>query len=65
MFSHPKNVCMTYLKHCKFSLYLSYNFAKASYKAFVHAFIPDVYITDSSDIIQKLDKDMKQIGCKS
>ena len=64
MFNHPNKVCMTYFKHCKFSLYLSYNFAKASYKAFVHALIPDLYITDSSDTIKKLNQDMQNVGCK-
>ena len=39
-FEHPKKVCMTYIKHMKLSLYLSYLLAKGSAKAIVHAFLP-------------------------
>ena len=29
-FSHPDNVCLSYVEHFKFSMYLSIEFAKAS-----------------------------------
>ena len=45
MFIHPKNVCMTYFQHMKFSLNLSYRFFKGSIFAFIHAIYPDIYIT--------------------
>ena len=41
MFQHPKNVCLTYFSHMKFSLFLSSEFAKASFFAFVHGIYPD------------------------
>jgi hypothetical protein len=63
-FKHPKDVCMSYLEHMKFSLYLSYMFGKASFCALIHAIYPDILITTSSDTINKLTFEMKQIGCR-
>ena len=57
IFKHPKEVCMTYFEHMKFSLYLSYMFGKASFCALIHAVYPDILITTSSDTIDKLFKD--------
>ena len=64
MFSHPKDVCLTYIEHFKFSMYLSYTFAKASLFAFFHAIYPDAFITNSSDTIEELTREMKKIGCR-
>jgi hypothetical protein len=63
MFSHPKNVCMTYLTHLHFSSKLSVLFLIASFKAFVHAVIPDVYITSSSDTISEIKELIDNSGC--
>ena len=60
IFKHPKEVCMTYLEHMKFSLYLSYMFGKASFCALIHAVYPDILITTSSDTINKLTIEMKK-----
>ena len=64
MFEHPKNVCMTYFEHMKFSLYLSYSFFKASIAALIHGFYPDILETYSSDLIIRINKDMSKIGCR-
>ena len=64
MFEHPKNVCMTYFEHMKFSLYVSYNFFKGSIAALIHAFYPDILETYSSDLIIRIDTDMKKVGCR-
>ena len=64
MFKHPKQVCMTYFSHMKFSFYLGKEFAKASICAFIHGFFPDLLVTHSTDTLIKLKKDMSQIGCK-
>ena len=64
MFRHPKNVCLTYFSHLKFSMYLSKEFAKASAIAAIHGIYPDSYITHSSDTITKLQSKMNQIGCR-
>ena len=64
MFEHPKKVCMTYYTHFRFSMYLSYEFAKASIGAIVHGFYPDVLVTHSSDTLNRLQNEMKKIGCR-
>lgn len=64
MFKHPSNVCMTYFNHMKFSLYLSYEFAKGAFGALIHAFLPDILVTHSSDLIKKLTDDLKNVGCR-
>ncbi len=64
MFKHPAKVCMSYLSHFHFSMYLSQEFAKASVGAFIHAIHPDILVTHSSDTIKRLDNEMKKIGCR-
>ena len=64
MFEHPKKVCLTYYSHMKFSMFLSLEFAKASFFAFVHGIYPDAYVTHSSDTIKKLQNEMEKIGCR-
>ena len=64
MFDHPQKVCMTYIEHFKFSLYLSYTFAKASFCALIHAVYPDIFVTHSGDTINKLKEEMSKIGCR-
>ncbi len=61
---HPKDVCMTYKEHMKFSLRLSLIFIDASYKAFIHSFFPNSYITSSSDTSKKINYLLKNSGCK-
>lgn len=64
MFQHLKDVCLTYPEHFKFSLFLSIEFAKASFFAFVHALFPFLFTTHSSDTIKYLKEEMSKIGCK-
>lgn len=64
MFKHLKDVGMTYVEHMKFSFYLSYMFGKASFCALVHGVYPDILITTSSDTINKLSSDIKEIRNK-
>lgn len=65
IFKHPNKVCMSYIEHMKFSLQLSSEFAKASTGAFIHAFIPDLLVTHSSDTIKKISDDMEKVGCRN
>jgi len=51
---HLEDVNMTYTEHMNFSLGLSKIFLVASVKAVIHAFIPDVLITSSTDYIKVL-----------
>ena len=64
LFKHPSQVCMTYYDHMKLSLNLSSYFLEGSMKALVHAFIPDLYITSSTDVTKKITQKMKKAGCR-
>lgn len=64
MFEHPKNVCLSYMEHLKFSMWLSYEFAVASIVAAVHAVYPDAYVTHSSDTVSRIRAAMEKIGCR-
>ena len=64
LFEHPQNVCMTYTSHFYFSMYLCFEFAKASIAAFIHACYPDVFVTYSSDTVKELLKQMEKVGCR-
>jgi len=61
--THPKNVCMTYKTHFAFSLKLSFKFALASVKAFIHALIPNVFISSSTEALNDINKIVKNSGC--
>jgi hypothetical protein len=63
-FSHPYTVCMTYSEHCNFSLKLARYFFSASCKAFIHAFIPNLFITSSSDTIENVKLLLETSGCR-
>lgn len=62
-FKHPQSVCMSYYEHCMFSLKLAGYFALGSFKAAVHAFFPNMYITSSSDLLITMKEEMVKIGC--
>lgn len=64
MFKHPNDVCMSFKEHMKFSLYLSFSLFKGSIAALIHAIYPDILITYSSDLINRLQEDMSKIGCR-
>ncbi len=48
----------------KFSFYLSYTFFIGSFYAFIHGIYPDIFITNSSDMIRVVSIEMKKIGCR-
>ena len=55
---------MTYFQHLRFSSNLGIHLCIGSVKAFIHAIMPQYYITSTSDLVKKLDKEMKSAGCK-
>ena len=63
-FKHPKNVCMTYTEHAKFSFYLSYVFLKGATQGIIHSLYPDSYITYAQDTIKEVNKLLENSGCK-
>ena len=56
---HLQDVNISYTEHMIFSLGLSKIFLEAGAKAIIHAFIPDVLITSSTDSIELLKTKMK------
>lgn len=61
---HPEKVCMTYYEHFKHSMKFSYMFMLASFKACIHAIIPDVYITSTTNTIKEIAEIIENSGCK-
>ena len=64
LLKHPKNVCLTYCEHLVLSLEFSIRFYIASIKAIIHAFLPFMFITSTSDTIKIIDKKLKVNKCK-
>jgi len=64
-FVHPTKVCMTYIEHSKFSLYLAKCMFIGCLKAIAHAFIPDIFITSSSDITEHIRDSIIKAGCRN
>lgn len=64
MFKHPQEVCMTYLEHMALSLQLSRIFCVGSLKAIVHAFLPDYYVTSSTNVVIEAQQMMTNAGCR-
>ena len=62
--NHLKKICMTYFQHLRFSSNLGIQLWIGSVKAFIHAIMPQYYITSTSDLVKKLDIEMKSAGCK-
>lgn len=62
--SHPRQVCMTYAQHMRLSLRFALMFHVASMKAVVHAFAPCIFITSTSDTVQRADETLKSSGCR-
>ena len=64
IFRHPKAVCMTYFEHAKLSLYFSYLFSKGAVLAVVHAIIPDIATTSTSDTVDAVSHILANAGCR-
>ena len=64
IFSHPQNVCMTYWKHLKLSMGLSFLFMKGATCALIHSFIPDILLSSSTDISNQITQILKDNGCR-
>ena len=63
IFRHPSDVCMTYFQHMKVSLRFSFLFFKGNILSIIHAFLPDLFITSTTDINQKIYNILKENGC--
>lgn len=63
VFNHPSNVCMTYFQHMKLSLHFAAILGIGSVQAVIHAFIPDICITSTTDVSKKINTMLKSNGC--
>lgn len=64
MFSHPSNVCMSYIEHCKFSLEMAVVFSYATFTAIVHAFLPDYFVDSTTKSVEYVKKRLSEVGCR-
>jgi hypothetical protein len=55
---------MTYFQHMKLSLYFSALLCWGSIQAFVHAFIPDIWITSTTDLNNEMKRILNNAGCR-
>ena len=62
---HPKEVCMTYIDHFKFSSSISWDFLKASGCALVHAVFPCLFERTTSDTVDKIQFLLRRNGCRT
>lgn len=53
-FEHPNSVKMSYLEHLYLSLGFSYKLFISSFKALIHALIPSLFITSTSDVVNEI-----------
>ena len=63
MFNHLKKVCLDYVSHMLLSLSFSCILMKGSILAFCHAFIPDIFVTSTSDLVEYIFYELRQHGC--
>ena len=64
-FSHPNNFCMSYYDHFLVSINYSKIFTFAAIKAIIHAFFPNIFITSTTDSINKVNKLLKKYNCNN
>ena len=58
---HPHENNLTYFQHLIFSTQLSIYFMSHSFKAFIHAVMPFLFETSSSDAVKELDNLFKMM----
>lgn len=64
MFTHPTQVCMTYLEHMRLSMHISFLFFQGACKAFVHSIYPDIFVTAASDTQREIAEILRTSGCR-
>ena len=61
---HLKSVCMTYTEHFRLSFYIAYSLFMGSFRAIIHAFIPDMFPKSTTILLINLQDLVKNTGCK-
>ncbi len=62
-FRHPNRVCMSYYQHLKTSFYYSSQLFIGSIKAFIHAIIPSLFITSTTEIVNDINNKLNINNC--
>jgi len=64
VFLHPENVCMTYLNHFLFVLEMTWYLGVGCVKSLARAFIPDIFVTSTSETVTHIQYRLSQVGCR-
>ena len=64
IFTHPNDNCMSYFEHLGLSLYFSQKLLVSSWKAVVHAIIPSLYITSTSQTVMEIQDQLLKNSCR-
>lgn len=64
IFTHPNENCMSYFEHLGLSLSFSRRLLISSWKAVVHAFIPSLYITSTSQTVIEIQDQLLKNSCR-
>ena len=62
-FDHPNQVCLTYYQHWNLSMYFARTLFIGSFKAVIHAFIPSLYKTHTSDLTKHIAQTLEETRC--
>ena len=62
---HPNDVGLTYIEHMELSLKLSYKLGLGSVKAFIHSFLPFIFIKSTTNIVNEIEVKLKDNDCKN
>ena len=57
-FAHPNNMRMTYYRHFFVSFRYSTKLFIGSIKALIHAIIPSLYVTSTTELVLQLNSDL-------
>ncbi len=60
---HPKKVCMTYLEHMYLSFFFFKCFFVGAWKAVIHGVFPGLYITSTTDTVNKVNNELIKNRC--
>ena len=65
IFRHANKNCMSFSEHAILSLTFSGKLFLGSVKAFIHAFIPDVYSKSTTELIKEIEDMISVAGCNN
>ena len=58
--THPNSVNLTYFEHFKLSLSFGLSLSIASFKAFIHALFPFIFITSTTDTVCDIENQLNE-----